>query len=86
MISEAESATPAFAITHASEGDPAFATLTTATSVPGHTYQLQTCTDLASGPWQSVGEPVLGTGSPIIFETPYDSSEPRRFYRILVTR
>ncbi len=86
LLSEAESATPAFVITPASEGTPALATLTTATSVAGHSYQLQTCTDLASDPWQDVGDPVLGDGAPVVFETPYDPAEPRRFYRILVTR
>jgi hypothetical protein len=62
------------------------ATLTTATSVAGHSYQLQTTTDLAAGTWLDVGDPVLGTGSPIQFSTPYDSAEPRRFYRIQITR
>ncbi len=86
LLSEAESATPAFVITPASEGTPALATLTTATSVAGHSYQLQTCTDLASDPWQDVGDPVLGDGEPIVFETPYHPAEPRRFYRVLITR
>ena len=86
LIGEAESATPAFVITPASGEDPALATLSTATSVAGHTYLLQTCTDLAVGQWFDVGDPVAGTGASIVFETPYDPAEPRRFYRILVTR
>ncbi len=86
LIDEAESATPAFVIIPASEGNPATARLTTATSVPGHSYQLQTSTDLASGSWQAVGDSVFGDGSAIVFETPYDSAEPRRFYRILISR
>jgi fibronectin type 3 domain-containing protein len=86
LLSEAESATPAFEIIPAVAGDPALARLTTATSVAGHTYQLQTSTDLAAGSWLDVGEPVMGDGSPIVFETPYNPSEPRRFYRILATR
>ena len=86
LLSEVESATPAFEITPASEGNPALATLTTATSVAGHVYQLQTCTDLVAGSWQNVGDPVFGDGEPIVFETPYDPAEPRRFYRVLVTR
>ncbi len=86
LLSEAESATPAFEIIPASEGNPATARLTTATSVAGHSYQLQTCTDLASGSWFEVGDPVDGTGEPLVFETPYDPAEPRRFYRILVSR
>ncbi len=85
-LNEAESATPAFVITPASEGNPATATLTTATSVAGHSYQLQTCTDLAAGPWQNLGDPVFGDGAPIVFETPYDPADPRRFYRILISR
>ncbi len=85
-LNEAESATPSFAITPASEGNPATATLTTATSVAGHGYQLQTNNDLASGAWQNVGAPVPGDGAPLVFETPYDPAEPRRFYRILITR
>ena len=85
-VSEAESATPAFVITPASSGNPAFATVTSAVSVPGHSYQLQTRTDLASGTWQNVGEPALGDGTPIVLETPHDPAELRRFYRILITR
>jgi hypothetical protein len=30
------------------------------------------------------GEPVIGDGSPLVFETPYNSVWPRRFYRILI--
>ena len=73
-------------ITPASSGNPAFATITGSVSVPGHSYQLQTCTDLAAGLWQDLGEPALGDGTPIIFETPYEASELRRFYRIFITR
>jgi fibronectin type 3 domain-containing protein len=86
LLNEAEAATPAFAIIPASEGNPATARLTTASSVAGHSYQLQTSTDLATGSWQNVGEPVLGDGAQIVFETPYDPAEPRRFYRILISR
>jgi hypothetical protein len=86
LIGEAESATPAFAITPASGGGGATATLTTATSAAGHTYQLQTTTDLAAGSWFDVGDPVAGTGTPLVFETPYDPAELRRFYRVLITR
>ena len=86
LLSEAESAAPAFEIIPASEGNPATSKLTSATSVAGHTYQLQTSTDLAAGSWQNVGDPVLGDGAPIVFETPYDPTEPRRFYRVLISR
>jgi hypothetical protein len=54
--------------------------------VAGHSYQLQTCTDLAAGSWLNIGEPVAGDGTPIVFETPYDPAEPRRFYRVLISR
>jgi fibronectin type 3 domain-containing protein len=86
LLNEAEAATPAFEIIPASEGSPATAKLTSATSVAGHTYQLQTSTDLAAGSWQNVGDPVMGDGLPLVFETPYDPAEPRRFYRILISR
>ena len=62
------------------------AALTTATSVAGHVYQLQTSTVLATGAWQDLGDPTIGDGTPLVFETPYDPAEPRRFYRILVSR
>ena len=78
--------TPSLVSTPASGGTPATAKLTTAPSVPGHNYQLQTTTDLGSGSWLDVDEPVPGDGAPIIFEAPYDPAEPHRFYRILVTR
>ncbi len=86
LLSEAESAAPHFTITPASGETPASANLVTATSVLGHLYQLQTSTDLAAGSWTDVGEPVEGTGAPLLFSTPYDPAETRRFYRVLVTR
>jgi regulation of enolase protein 1 (concanavalin A-like superfamily) len=86
LISDAESATPAFATTPASGEDPATATITSAVSVPGHHYRLQTTTDLGSDSWQDVGEPIAGDGGPIAFEAPHADTEPRRFYRIQITR
>ena len=86
LLNDAESAPPAFTMIPASEENPATAMLTTATSVAGHSYQLQTSTDLAAGSWLAVGDPVSGDGSPIVFETPYDPADPRRFYRILISR
>jgi hypothetical protein len=85
-ISESESTPPHLALIPASGETPPTATLTTSTSVPGHLYQLQTSTDLSTGSWFDVGDPVQGSGEPIQFSTPYDPSEPRRFYRIVVTR
>jgi len=86
LLNEAESASPALVITPASSGNPAFTTITGSVSVLGHSYQLQTRTDLVSGSWQDVGEAALGDGTPITFEVPYDASEARRFYRVLITR
>ena len=86
LIGQAESVPPGLVITPAAGENDATATLATATSVAGHSYQLQTSTDLAAGSWFDLGDPVPGTGSPLVFETPYDPAEPRRFYRVLITR
>jgi len=86
LIGGGETASPQIAIHPASGGDPATVSLTTATSVAGHSYQLQTTTNLATGPWVNVDDPVVGDGTAIVFETPYDSAEPRRFYRIFIDR
>ncbi|MEO7341728.1 MAG: hypothetical protein ABI073_12685 [Luteolibacter sp.] len=86
-ISEIEIVTPSLVSTPASGGRPATtAKLTTAPSVPGHNYQLQTTTNLGTGSWLDEDEPVPGDGAPIIFGAPYDPAEPHRFHRILVTR
>ena len=45
-----------------------------------------TTTDLASDPWLEVDEPVPGTGAAIVFEIPHAPDEPRRFYRVFITR
>jgi hypothetical protein len=82
LLSEAEVRPPLLALSAATFS----AMLTSAPSVAGHGYQLQTTTDLAAGAWLNVGEARAGTGVPLVFETPYDSAEPRRFYRVLVTR
>jgi fibronectin type 3 domain-containing protein len=85
-ITDAEAAPAAFDFTQVSGGNVGIATLTTATSVAGHSYQLQTRTDLAAGQWIDVGDAVLGNGFPIEFEIPYSPTAPRSFYRILITR
>jgi hypothetical protein len=85
-ISEAETATPGLMLTPASGENPAILRITSAASVPGHSYQLQTTTDLASSVWLDVDQSVSGDGAPIVFEIPYDPAEPRRFHRILITR
>ncbi len=86
LITEDEVSPPQLAVTPASGETPASATLTSAPSVLGHLYQLQTCTDLVAGIWIDLGDPVPGTGAPLEFVTPFDPSERARFYRILVTR
>ena len=86
LITETEIVPPGLVLTPASGETPATASLTCASTVPGHSYQLQTCSDLLSGPWLDVGDPVDGTGAPLQFSTPYNPAEPSRFYRIVITR
>jgi hypothetical protein len=59
--------------------------LTSAASALGHTYRLQTTTSLG-GTWTDLGDPVLGTGSVLVFAAPYTAAEPSRFYRIHISR
>ncbi len=82
LLSAAESVPPSFVI-NSGNGS---AVLTTASSVPGHSYQLQTSTTLASGDWIDVGDPLDGTGSALQFQTLFDPTEARRFYRIVISR
>ena len=86
LLSKAETLAPSFVITPATETSTATITVTTATSVPGHKYQLQTCTDLTAGQWSDLDDPVFGNGSAIVIQEPYDSIQPRRFYRLFITR
>jgi len=86
LISAAESVAPGFVITPPSSEDYGIAQMVISNSVVGHTYQLQTSTSLTSGSWENMGDAVLSDGSPIIFETNYDASEPSRFYRVLIDR
>ena len=53
-------------------------------SVIGHRYQLQYVDTLTSGTWTNYGSPQLGTGGNLIFTAPYDSTVPRRFYRLQI--
>jgi hypothetical protein len=57
-----------------------------AAPVPGHSYQLQFCDDLASGAWQNYGAPQLGDSSTLQFNLPVSASQPRRFYRIEIKK
>ena len=79
-ISEDERRAPKAAI---SSGN---VSLTVEFPVVGHTYQLQYCDDLASGAWQSYGEPRDGSGSGFQLTMPFDPSRRSRFYRILIQR
>ncbi len=81
LISAVESASPSLVI-----GSGSDVVLTTAATVVGHNYQLQTSTDLDSGDWIDFDDPVAGTGSPLQLYPPYDPSEPRRFYRVFIFR
>ena len=83
-VTDTRTITTAFVLIAATNEIPATARLTTATSVLGRTYQLQTRTDLTAGQWTDVGGSVPGDGNPITFDAPYDPDEPRRFYRVLI--
>lgn len=60
------------------------AAMTVQGSVIGHTYQLQSATDLVDAVWQNVGAAQAGTGGVIHFTTPVSPTAPRCFYRILI--
>jgi len=60
------------------------ATLTVPASVIGHTYQLQYTDNLATGGWQNVGTAQVGTAGSLQFTAVFDSSAPKRFYRIMI--
>jgi autotransporter-associated beta strand protein len=58
--------------------------VTFSASVIGHTYQLQYVDSLTSGTWTNYGTALPGTGGNLNFSAPYDSSVPRRFYRLQI--
>jgi hypothetical protein len=60
------------------------ANLTTATSVIGHSYQLQYSDDLAADQWLDHGVAQAGTGGPLDFIIPAGPPVGRRFYRLLI--
>ena len=92
--SSAVSATPALPVTSAEILAPALAisgaggnlsaTVTAASSVPGHIYQLQYTDDLINDPWQNIGSSQTGTGGALQFIAPVNLSAPSRFYRLQV--
>ncbi|WAC21547.1 phosphodiester glycosidase family protein [Luteolibacter sp. SL250] len=48
----------------------------------GRSYQLQRSTDLKPSGWDNIGDPVPGTGSPILLQDA--SADPAAFYRIFI--
>lgn len=61
-------------------------TLSFNSPVPGHTYQLQYCDDLASGTWQNNGAAQVGDTANLQFQLPVNVGSPRRFYRIQIQK
>ena len=48
----------------------------------GQRYQVETCRDLATGDWESFGEPIIGNGTTnTVFER--TESAPQKFYRVV---
>jgi hypothetical protein len=56
--------------------------LTVKSSVPGRVYTLQRCDDLQGNSWQTIGVSQTGTGGDLVFIDAYESSIPKRFYRV----
>jgi autotransporter-associated beta strand protein len=61
-------------------------TLFFASPVAGHSYQLQYCDDLAAGTWQNYGAPQVGDSANLQFNLPVTPGQPRRFYRVQITK
>jgi autotransporter-associated beta strand protein len=58
---------------------------TVQSSVAGHTYQLQTSSNLGSGSWTNIGSAQAGTGGNLILNVNVNpSTAPSGFYRILI--
>jgi hypothetical protein len=52
-------------------------------TIPGHSYHVETTTNLSSSAWATVpGSTTNATGSIIIFIDPNAATDPQRFYRI----
>jgi hypothetical protein len=86
LISASEIRPPTFVIVAAGGGQNAFIRLTSAPSVVGHAYRLQTTDDLAIDSWTDLGDWVAGTGSAIEFTAPHDPGDPCQFFRIHISR
>lgn len=83
-ISAQEQRAPAVGISGPDANGASAANLTVNASVVGHTYQLQYCDDLSSAIWRNYGSAVLGTGGPLPFTMPVDTTVPHRFYRVAI--
>jgi len=84
-LSAAEVTPPS--MTTSTSGANTTTVFTVATSVAGHTYQLQQNTDLTNGTWQNVGSPQSGTGSALQFSVTINTTGlSRLFFRVLVQR
>ncbi len=75
-IGSSEAAGPLIAVTGLNVN------LTVKASIPGRTYQLQVCDDLATANWQDSGSPQVGTAKDLVITVPIDPSVPRQFYRL----
>ncbi|HVU08557.1 MAG TPA: YDG domain-containing protein [Verrucomicrobiae bacterium] len=53
-------------------------------TIIGQTYQVEYCTNLSSGVWFPVGDPVTGTGAPVSVTNSIDSSA-QKFFRLSIT-
>jgi hypothetical protein len=60
------------------------ASITTAISVAGHLYQLQSSDNLAAGSWQNHGPARPGSGGQLEFVLPLYPEAGRRFYRLQI--
>jgi hypothetical protein len=60
-------------------------TISVTSSVIGHTYQLQSTSDLATGVWQNLGAAQAGTGEDLQFNVAGGDAQ-RCFYRVCIQR
>ena len=52
------------------------------TSVPGASYQLETCTELTEGTWVPLGNAIVATATATTISTPANSPAGRGFFRL----
>ena len=53
-------------------------------TVAGRTYRLQRTDSVTPASWQSIGAIVTGSGQPLVFQDPVNTTMPCRFYRIVI--